>query len=223
MATRTLAWDFEGRRREVVVGYDREAIRQLRGLRHDIVDPARYEHYIANDPYLASVLTVIEDVAGLIRPGLSLDRQRDRTHLLEALLSLTQAVPYARDRGGEYPRYLSETLIDGCGDCEDSAILFVAFAVALGYECAFLGFGSEGFLGIGRWGHLDAGVAASFAGEFSGVHWTFDGVNYYYCGCNARGRAVGEEPDRRYERASIWPVFLRMAPGWRQRFFDGRL
>lgn len=55
----------------------------------------------------------------------------------------------------------------GWGDCEESAILLAAFAHGLGYECAFLRIHNDGFLGIGRFGHLDLRIAPQDEGEFS--------------------------------------------------------
>ena len=121
-------------------------------------------------------------------------------------LSFVQSIEYHRDQGGEYPRYPSETVMDGWCDCEDSAILFAALANHLEYDCVFLEFGSDGFLGVGKWGHVDVGIAASYDGEFSGTYWTKHGRKYYYVACSARGWDIGDDPGDKYNSAKIYSL-----------------
>ena len=56
-----------------------------------------------------------------------------------ALAFVQQAISYQPDPGGtEYPRYPVETLVDGMGDCEDSAILYASIVRAFGYSAGVL-------------------------------------------------------------------------------------
>lgn len=133
----------------------------------------------------------------------------ERTLALRYCLAFSQSVAYATERG-EYPRYPSETIMDGHGDCEDSAILFGGFARALDYECAFLLLGRSGFLGFGGWAHLDVGVVPSFPGEFEGQYYEFGGKRYYYCSCNGRGQPIGDIPEEFATPARILPVHVEL-------------
>lgn len=58
--------------------------------------------------------------------------------------------PYALHRGAEaeYPRYPTEMLVDGRGDCEDSAILMAGLLDALGYDTVLLKYPGHMVLGI---------------------------------------------------------------------------
>jgi len=56
-----------------------------------------------------------------------------------ALAFVQQAITYQLDPDGtEYPRYPVETLVDGVGDCEDSAILYASIVRAFGYSAGVL-------------------------------------------------------------------------------------
>ena len=100
-----------------------------------------------------------------------------------------------------------ETLIDGSGDCEDTAILAAFVARHLGYNCALLHFEKNEFLGLIRSGHMDLGVQATYDGEFSGTYWLDDvGIRYYYVSCNGRGYRIGQFDDHNGDRASVHPV-----------------
>jgi PKD repeat protein len=56
-----------------------------------------------------------------------------------ALAFVQRAVDYQLDPAGtEYPRYPVETLVDGVGDCEDSAILYASIVRTFGYTAGVL-------------------------------------------------------------------------------------
>lgn len=101
------------------------------------------------------------------------------------LAFVQQCIRYEADpEGTEYPRYPVETLADGKGDCEDSAILGAAILKCMGYDVALL------FLP----GHAALGVAGA-----EGVPGTWvekDGVRYYYCEMTAEGWQIGQLPER---------------------------
>ncbi len=52
-----------------------------------------------------------------------------------------QSLTYQKDLGslgGEYPKYVVETLWDGGGDCEDTSILLISLLREMGYDTTFL-------------------------------------------------------------------------------------
>ena len=62
--------------------------------------------------------------------------QDDDEFILEALAFVQGAIRYQADPPGtEHPFYPLETLADGYGDCEDTAILFVSLLRAMGIPC----------------------------------------------------------------------------------------
>ena len=138
----------------------------------------------------------------VVRQHVDIGSMRDE---LEAQLAFVQHLRYLQERG-EYPRYPMETVIDRGGDCEDTAILMAFLARRIGYRCAFIHFESDGFLGLGRWGHVDLGVAESYDGEFHGHYWRHDGEKYYYLHCNGINREIGEYSGKWGNKAFVTPI-----------------
>ena len=113
-------------------------------------------------------------------------------------LSFVQATSYVSDLASkgvdEYARYPAETLVDGVGDCEDTAALFCSIARAMGYPsvmlCIYATFGS----GSNHMGTAVAGAPMP-AGSCSVV---YNGITYYYCETTSSSYSPGELPDALY-------------------------
>ena len=116
-------------------------------------------------------------------------------HVLMAV-AFVQSIPYRTDiessGRNEYYKYPVETLVDGCGDCEDSAILTAAIIRELGYGAVLLVFDN----------HVAVGVKG---GEnVYGTYWTYNGDRYFYLETTAKGWGIGDIPDEyKNERARI--------------------
>lgn len=99
-------------------------------------------------------------------------------------LAFVQYLPYMSDRETtpylEYPKFPIETLVDGGGDCEDTAILFATLVLAMGYDAVLIFFFT----------HMGVGVA----GDFSGTYYEHEGVEYFYCETTGEDWLVGEFP-----------------------------
>ncbi|NLI73430.1 MAG: hypothetical protein GX369_01470 [Euryarchaeota archaeon] len=91
------------------------------------------------------------------------------------MLSFVRSLDYRTDMDGygveEYPAYPIETLVNGYGDCEDLAALYVSVMHALGRDAALLA-----MLDTPMGGHMAAGIA----GPYDGAHIEHDGITYYY-------------------------------------------
>lgn len=102
------------------------------------------------------------------------------------IISFVQAMPYTSDYVttgyDEYPRYPIETLVDGGGDCEDSAILAAALLLEMGY----------GVVLIELPGHMALGVKGS--DNISGTYYTYNGERYYYVETTSTNFDIGELP-----------------------------
>ena len=127
---RRFKWERDGEPRvwELLIPYD--LYQEYKGrLRIPYVDNYAYGDYVADpqdDP-------TIEDYAiGLWnRVG-----QDDDEFILETLAFVQGAIRYQPDPPGtEHPLYPLETLADGDGDCEDTAILFVSLLRAMHVPC----------------------------------------------------------------------------------------
>ena len=103
------------------------------------------------------------------------------------VVSFVQSLPYTSDSvstgADEYPRYPVETLVDGGGDCEDSAILTAALLHEMGYGVVLLEFP----------GHMSVGVKGDES--LAGTYYSYGGSRYYYLETTASGWEVGEVPD----------------------------
>lgn len=110
-------------------------------------------------------------------------------------LSFVQATTYETDLDStgveEYARYPIETLVDGVGDCEDTAALFCAIARAMGYPSVMLYIYAVFGLGSNHMGTAVAGAAMP-AGSCSIVD---NGITYYYCETTSSSYSPGELPD----------------------------
>lgn len=82
------------------------------------------------------------------------------------------AISYETDeqsRGSdEWYKYPYETLFDGTGDCEDTSVLFVTIARALGLDAVL----------VSMDGHMAAAVTMT---ECTGTSYELDGKTYWYC------------------------------------------
>jgi hypothetical protein len=115
----------------------------------------------------------------------------DEYGFLDFLLVFTQNIEYANDLDStgyeEYWKFPLETLFDGCGDCEDTSILFVAIA----HQCRAV-LGSDYRLSLQLMpGHASAGVILSSP---TGYPKNPDG--FIYGETTATGYDLGEIPDK---------------------------
>lgn len=124
------------------------------------INTPAYEQYIANDPYRSEVRALASELARL--------HGRRDAGLPAFLLSFVQSFAYLPDpvRRGDWPRFPSEFLLMGGGDCEDSSIALVALLSALDLDAAFL--------------QMPGHIAVGIPGPFSGTFYQHQGVKYYY-------------------------------------------
>lgn len=185
---RRYKWLFRGFEFYYEITWPDEYLSYLEQMNHYAQDEEDLPSFVYNDPFKSELSDFLEQLIDLGAKYIDFREEKD---ILEFLLSFVQHLNYY-DEIGDYPRYPMETIIDGGGDCEDSAILMAFICWKLGYDYAFLLFGDKGFLGIGGWAHIDLGIAPRYSGEFNGSYWVGDdGNRYYYISCNGRGRTIG--------------------------------
>jgi hypothetical protein len=101
------------------------------------------------------------------------------------VLAFVQRLPYTSDSVtsgyDEYPRFPIETLVDGGGDCEDSAILFATIIRVMNYGAVYIDFPNHSAVGV--WGD-----------DLPGSYYTYHNRNYYYCETTGDGFEIGEIP-----------------------------
>ncbi|MFC2078619.1 PKD domain-containing protein [Candidatus Bipolaricaulota bacterium] len=110
------------------------------------VSESLYDYYQAQsrgvwaaDGYARFVLDPRDDeLMQEVKNALLLDSSYQTT-IENALAFVQKAVDYRLDPPGtEYPRYPVETLVDGVGDCEDSAILYASIVRTFGHSSGVL-------------------------------------------------------------------------------------
>jgi len=141
----------------------------------------RFDQYALSDndrKILNQIITNFEEIGN--------ERGYSKDENAMNIIAFVQAIPYAYDNVTtgyeEYPRYPIETLVDGCGDCEDTAILAAALLHEMGYGVVLLEFPS----------HLALGIAG---GEnITGSYYEYNGTKYFYVETTASGWGVGKVP-----------------------------
>lgn len=116
--------------------------------------------------------------------------QRSLTRYFEMMLALdlVQKIPYATDTDSkqvpEYWRFPLETIADGCGDCEDFAILAVALLSAMGHRTCFFEIPGHTAVGVAD---IPSDTGVSFEAA--------DGQRFHFVETTTDGWRVGELPE----------------------------
>jgi len=187
-------WHFENHRFWCTYNWPKSYWSYVLSLRHDVLKTSQYAYYIENEPFKEDLSNFFEYVLEIVDRYVEINSE---TKCLKALLSFVQYLEYYKDKGGEYPRYPSETLINGGGDCEDTAILMGFIAkYLLDYDVAFLDFKV----------HVDLGIVEKYKGEFTGTYWEHNGKKYFYVSCNGKGRSIGDYSGNWGNYAYIYPI-----------------
>ncbi|MCK5586348.1 PKD domain-containing protein, partial [Candidatus Bipolaricaulota bacterium] len=127
---RRFEWERDGEPRiwELLIPYD--LYQYYKGIRRvQFVDTFLYGDYVIDpldDPTIEDYAMALWNRAG----------QDEDEFIHEALAFVQGAISYQADPPGiEHPLYPLETLADGDGDCEDTAILFVSLLKAMDVSC----------------------------------------------------------------------------------------
>lgn len=108
---------------------------------------------------------------------------------LAFVVDVVQTLPYVPDDVStgydDYTKFLAETLAEGGGDCEDTAIMLAAVLQTDPFDY-------DAIL-VQPPGHMAVGIADE--GDFSGTYWELDGERYYYVETTSVGWAIGDLPE----------------------------
>jgi len=112
---------------------------------------------------------------------------RSETDRVEAALTYVQSLPYSYDSTSkgkdEYVRYPVETLVDGCGDCEDKSVLLMAILHEM----------NIGFVLLMAPDHMAVGVNCEPHNGATGF--MFNGKKFYYAETTETDFKIGQVPD----------------------------
>jgi len=171
-----VSWRFEGETYRTVVRVPVSTYEEYRSRVR--IPPFDYASFVKADG-------VVQDLSQtLLRPTAGWSYIRKANYLMR----FAQSFKYVTDKESvgrpDYPRYPVETLVDGCGDCEDKAILFASLAKATGMDVVLLLFPREE--------HIATGLAVPSADGMA--VYTVGGRLYAYCETSSTGWEVGEKP-----------------------------
>ena len=177
-------WEFRGKR----FCWDLSIPQQL--LRHYQVLPRTYDYsrYVTDpkdDEYLEMLSEKLAEA----------DVESGWSGKIDFVLAFVQSLRYEPDNStgyDEYPRYPLETLAEGGGDCEDTAILFAAILRQMGYGAALLRFDSAHHMAAGV--SIRRDVVEKWNREYPLTYFEKEGRLYAYCETTGTGWRIGEEP-----------------------------
>ena len=118
---------------------------------------------------------------------------------IDLALAFVQSLPYAHDADSkgtdEYVRYPIETLVDGCGDCEDKVALLTALLYEMDVDFILLVLPEHMAIGV----HCDGVEAERYL--------LFRDKRYYYLETSMPSWQIGQIPEDYYDtRMEVVPV-----------------
>lgn len=191
---RKYAWKYQGEQWKIILEIPRDVYDADRGSSHERVnDYAPYVFSARDQPYIKKISEQIR--------SLSLQKGYGNDSLLFNTISFVQSLPSISDAAttgyDDYARYPVETLVDGGGDCEDTAILAAALLNEMGYQTAFIIFPT----------HVALGLKAE---KINGTYYESGKIRYYYLETTGEGYTIGQVPESFVNmRALIVPVIRK--------------
>lgn len=176
-------WKYDFATWTQTMSVSRKSYEYYKNKNRSIVD-TDYKRYI-EDTDDDEVIKALAD--GMSKTGA--DNGYDEYKQLELIISFVQGLEYIPDEDEdgneiEYPKYPLETLVDGGGDCEDTAILLASLLRAKGYGVALICMPE----------HIAVGIKGD-AVEGVGSYYEYAGSKYYYIETTAQNWPIGEIPD----------------------------
>lgn len=174
--TRNYNWTYNGYVFTLTVPYSKSVYNYYKRLGHGNPMLERYVSESVNRKIVSEIASLIAYETG--RLGF------DEFDRVMCAASFVQSLPYISDKEttgfDEYVRYPVETLVDMCGDCDDTAVLTAAILSEMGYDCALLEFKK----------HVAVGVKGGDG--IQGTYFLKNGDKYFYLETTNTGWEIGE-------------------------------
>lgn len=193
---KTYTWNTNGHEATVTLEIPQDLYEYYRNQPHPKnVTPDMFSAYSLKDrdrQYIHSLVNQLKDASDFK----SYSARNDYRNVV----AFVQSVEYTSDidpvtkKITEYPKYPIETLADGKGDCEDTAILTAALLREMGYDVVV----------VLPTGHAAVAVACDTC---NGYYFPFNGKRYYYLETTGSGYSLGTM-DKEYQKskAKIIPM-----------------
>jgi hypothetical protein len=177
--SREYTWEYAGRTWTLTQGFELRAYSRYRALPR-VVHLIDYGDYVLDPGDDAAIGDLVADLERL-----AAEAGLDTWGRLHLVASFVQSLRYVPEKG-EYPRYPIETLVEGCGDCEDLAILTAAILRQMGFGVVLLAFTTEM--------HMAVGIRVRPPDPSGVCAYEWNGDDYYYLETTATGWTIGKMP-----------------------------
>lgn len=187
---RTYTWYDKGHETTVRLRIPQELYDYYKEQPHLPQTPEEYKRYAITERDRA----YLHDLIGLLKDSGENKHLSARSDYRNAV-SFVQSLVYEKDldpvtsQETEYWKYPIETLADGSGDCEDTAILTAALLRELGYDVALVLLSD----------HAAVAVACDTC---NGYYYPLDGKRYYYLETTGAGYALGTIDQTQYQTSA---------------------
>ena len=129
-----------------------------------------------------------DELAGILADEAKANGFTDKRIQVEFVIDFVQNLPYVPDdvsKGfDDYTKFITETITEAGGDCEDTAIMLAAVLQAepFGYDTVL----------IQPPEHMAAGI---YGEDLAGSYWTYEDRDYYYIETTGTGWGIGDLPE----------------------------
>lgn len=155
----------------------RQAVEEPRGRSR-----AEYVSYSQQDGFA-------DEIAGILAEEAEANDFTEKRMQVEFVIDFVQSLPYVPDdvsKGfDDYTKFITETITEIGGDCEDTAIMLAAVLQAepFGYDTVLIQ--PPGHMAVGIYGDDD----------MPGYYWEYEGRKYYYIEPTGTGWGIGDIPE----------------------------
>lgn len=160
------------------------------GIEYDLY----YAQFVSDTRDDEILVNAIEDIMKVAKKNMYSDYD-----IANIFLSLVQSLEYTDDLATrayfEYPRYPLETLVDGGGDCEDTAVLLAQLLDCAGVDSVLLAYEDHMAVGVKC-------VPEGNKGYYLG-YYTFGGSRYYYTETTDVDWYIGEIPGEYFDIEAV--------------------
>lgn len=130
-----------------------------------------------------------DELAGILAEEAETNGFTGKRTQVEFIVDFVQNLPYVPDdvsKGfDDYTKFITETITEAGGDCEDTSIMLAAVLQAepFGYDTVLIQ--PPGHMAVGIYGNAD----------MPGYYWEYDGRKYYYVETTGTGWGIGDIPE----------------------------
>lgn len=184
---RTYTWYSQGHEATARLRIPQELFDYYQAQPHRPQSPAEYKQYALTEQdriYLHDLIGVLKEAGQ--------NKQLAARNDYRNVVSFVQSITYEKDldpetnQETEYWKYPIETLADGKGDCEDTAILTAALLKEMGYDVAMVILSD----------HAAVAIACD---NCNGYYYPLDGKRYYYLETTGAGYSLGTMDQTKYQ------------------------